>query len=68
MSLVNKIQKKYESLAKSKSIFVVVGDNDIDCAYTKKSDAEKHIKHYSEQLTVKHQRIINIDLYDKFEE
>lgn len=64
MSLVNKIQKKYESLAKSKSIFVVVGDNDIDCAYTKKSDAEKHIKHYSER---KHQRIINIDLYDKFE-
>jgi len=66
MSLIDKIQKKYEVSAwTSEHIFVVVGDRDVDCAYTKKSDAEKHIKHYPER---KHQRIITIDLYNKFVE
>jgi len=62
---IDKVQKKYETVAKQlPNIYLVVGDRDIDCAYTKKEDAERHIKHFSER---KHQRIIAIDLYDNFE-
>lgn len=65
MSFCQKIQKKYETLAKMlPNIYLVVGDNDIDCAYTKKEDAEKHIK----QFERKHQRVLAIDLYDSFDE
>jgi len=75
MSFTQKMMENYISKASGRDyrfkvtaaynqIFLVVGDNDIDCAYKNKADAQKHV----DADRKRHQRIIAVELYDSFEE